>query len=61
MINRNGRSHGAALRARPLYRAARVKFFGSTTPPAAPAVTLVEVARLYEGNIMLEVEAIAAA
>jgi len=43
------------------YRAARVKFFGSVTPTAAPAVTLVEVSRLYLGEIMLEIEAIAAA
>jgi enamine deaminase RidA (YjgF/YER057c/UK114 family) len=43
------------------YRAARVKFFGSTTPAAAPAVTLVEVSRLYDSKIMLEIEAIAAA
>ena len=43
------------------YRAARIKFFGSVTPPAAPAVTLVEVSRLYLGEIMLEIEAVAAA
>jgi len=43
------------------YRAARAKFFGSVTPPAAPAVTLVEVSRLYLGEIMLEIEAVAAA
>lgn len=43
------------------YRAARIKFFGTTTPPAAPAVTLVEVSRLYLGEIQLEIEAIAAA
>lgn len=43
------------------YRAARMKFFGSVTPPAAPAVTLVEVSRLYLGGIMLEIEAVAAA
>jgi len=43
------------------YRAARVKFFGSVTPPAAPAVTLVEVSRLYLDEIMLEIEAVAAA
>jgi enamine deaminase RidA (YjgF/YER057c/UK114 family) len=42
------------------YRAARIRFFGSTTPPSAPAVTLVEVSRLYLGEIMLEIEAIAA-
>ena len=43
------------------YRAARQKFFGSVTPAAAPAVTLVEVSRLYAGEIMLEIEAVAAA
>ena len=43
------------------YRAARIRFFGSVTPPAAPAVTLVEVSRLYLGEIMLEIEAVAAA
>ena len=42
------------------YRAARVKFFSSVTPTAAPAVTLVEVSRLYLDEIMLEVEAVAA-
>src|SRR5246127_5940643 len=29
------------------YREARNRFFASVTPPAAPAVTLVEVSRLY--------------
>ena len=43
------------------YRAARQRFFNSTTPPAAPAVTLVEVSRLYAGEIMLEIEGVAAA
>ena len=43
------------------YRAARQRFFSSTTPPAAPAVTLVEVSRLYAGEIMLEIEGVAAA
>ena len=42
------------------YRAARVKFFGSVTPAAAPAVTLVQVSRLYAPEILLEVEAVAA-
>jgi len=31
-----------------------------TTPPAAPAVTLVEVSRLYGSDFMIEIEAIAA-
>lgn len=42
------------------YRAARIKFFGSVTPVAAPAVTLVEVSKLYAEEILLEIEAIAA-
>ncbi len=29
------------------YREARNRFFASVTPPAAPAVTLVEVSKLY--------------
>jgi enamine deaminase RidA (YjgF/YER057c/UK114 family) len=43
------------------YREARNRFFTSITPPAAPAVTLVEVAKLYGPDFMIEVEAIAAA
>lgn len=43
------------------YRAARQRFFGSVTPPATPAVTLVEVSSLYAGEIMLEIEGVAAA
>lgn len=42
------------------YRAARNRFFASVTPPAAPAVTLVEVSKLYEADFMIEIEAIAA-
>jgi len=42
------------------YRAARIKFLGSVTPVAAPAVTLVEVSRLYAEEILLEIEGIAA-
>jgi enamine deaminase RidA (YjgF/YER057c/UK114 family) len=42
------------------YREARNRFFASVTPPAAPAVTLVEVARLYGADFMIEIEAIAA-
>ncbi len=45
----------------PLYREARNRFFATTTPPAAPAVTLVEVSRLYGSDFMIEIEAIAAA
>ncbi|GAC1502831.1 MAG: RidA family protein [Bradyrhizobium sp.] len=43
------------------YRAARNRFFASVSPPAAPAVTLVEVSRLYGPDFMIEIEAIAAA
>jgi enamine deaminase RidA (YjgF/YER057c/UK114 family) len=42
------------------YREARNGFFASVTPPAAPAVTLVEVAKLYGADFMIEIEAIAA-
>jgi enamine deaminase RidA (YjgF/YER057c/UK114 family) len=44
-----------------LYREARNRFFASVTPPAAPAVTLVEVSKLYGPEFMIEIEAIAAA
>jgi enamine deaminase RidA (YjgF/YER057c/UK114 family) len=43
------------------YREARNRFFATVTPPAAPAVTLVEVAKLYGPEFMIEIEAIAAA
>ena len=43
------------------YREARNQFFASVTPPAAPAVTLVEVSKLYGRDFMIEIEAIAAA
>jgi enamine deaminase RidA (YjgF/YER057c/UK114 family) len=42
------------------YRDVRNRFFASVTPPAAPAVTLVEVAKLYGADFMIEIEAIAA-
>jgi enamine deaminase RidA (YjgF/YER057c/UK114 family) len=42
------------------YREARNRFFGVVSPPAAPAVTLVEVAKLYGPDFMIEIEAIAA-
>jgi enamine deaminase RidA (YjgF/YER057c/UK114 family) len=42
------------------YREARNRFFASVTPPAAPAVTLVEVSRLYGADFLIEIEAIAA-
>jgi len=43
------------------YREARNHFFASVTPPAAPAVTLIEVSKLYGPDFMIEIEAIAAA
>ena len=42
------------------YREARNRFFASVTPPAAPAVTLVEVSKLYGADFMIEIEAVAA-
>ena len=42
------------------YREARNRFFATVDPPAAPAVTLVEVSRLYGAEFMIEIEAIAA-
>jgi enamine deaminase RidA (YjgF/YER057c/UK114 family) len=43
------------------YREARNRFFAVVTPPAAPAVTLIEVSKLYGPDFMIEIEAIAAA
>jgi enamine deaminase RidA (YjgF/YER057c/UK114 family) len=43
------------------YRRARNRFFATSEPPAAPAVTLVEVSRLFAADFLIEVEAIAAA
>jgi enamine deaminase RidA (YjgF/YER057c/UK114 family) len=43
------------------YREARNRFFASVTPPSTPAVTLVEVSKLYGPDFMIEIEAIAAA
>jgi enamine deaminase RidA (YjgF/YER057c/UK114 family) len=42
------------------YREARNRFFVTVTPPAAPAVTLVEVSRLYGPDFLIEIEAVAA-
>jgi enamine deaminase RidA (YjgF/YER057c/UK114 family) len=42
------------------YREVRNRFFASVTPAAAPAVTLVEVSKLYGPDFMIEIEAIAA-
>ena len=43
------------------YREARNHFFALVTPPAAPAVTLVEVSKLYGPDFLIEIEAVAAA
>jgi enamine deaminase RidA (YjgF/YER057c/UK114 family) len=43
------------------YREVRNRFFAKVTPPAAPAVTLVEVSKLYGPHFLIEIEAIAAA
>ncbi len=43
------------------YREARNRFFATVTPAAAPAVTLVEVSKLYGPDFMIEIEAVAAA
>jgi enamine deaminase RidA (YjgF/YER057c/UK114 family) len=42
------------------YREARNRFFASVAPDAAPAVTLVEVSKLYGPDFLIEIEAIAA-
>ncbi len=42
------------------YRECRDRFFATTTPPAAPAITLVEVSKLYGQDFLIEIEAIAA-
>jgi enamine deaminase RidA (YjgF/YER057c/UK114 family) len=42
------------------YREARNRFFASATPPAAPAVTLVEVSKLFGPDFKIEIEAVAA-
>jgi enamine deaminase RidA (YjgF/YER057c/UK114 family) len=42
------------------YREVRNRFFATVTPPPAPAVTLVEVSRLYGADFLIEIEAIAA-
>ena len=45
----------------PLYRKARDRFLGAENPPAAPAITLVEVSRLFREGLLIEIEAVAAA
>jgi enamine deaminase RidA (YjgF/YER057c/UK114 family) len=42
------------------YREARNRFFATVTPPAAPAVTLVEVSKLYGPDFLIEIEAVTA-
>jgi len=42
------------------YRQARNRFFATVSPSAAPAVTLVEVSKLYGADFLIEIEAIAA-
>jgi enamine deaminase RidA (YjgF/YER057c/UK114 family) len=42
------------------YREARNRFFATVTPAAAPAVTLVEVSKLYGPDFLIEIEAVAA-
>jgi len=42
------------------YREARNRFFAKVAPPAAPAVTLVEVSKLYGPHFLIEIEAVAA-
>ncbi len=44
----------------PLYRKARDRFLGSVKPPAAPAITLVEVSKLFREDLLIEIEAVAA-
>jgi enamine deaminase RidA (YjgF/YER057c/UK114 family) len=42
------------------YRAVRDRFFATVTPPAAPAITLIEVSKLYGPDFLIEIEAVAA-
>jgi enamine deaminase RidA (YjgF/YER057c/UK114 family) len=44
----------------PLYRKARDRFLGAENPPAAPAITLVEVSKLFRDDLLIEIEAVAA-
>jgi enamine deaminase RidA (YjgF/YER057c/UK114 family) len=43
------------------YRRARDRFLGSVEPAAAPAITLIEVSRLFADGLLIEIEGIAAA
>jgi enamine deaminase RidA (YjgF/YER057c/UK114 family) len=40
---------------------ARDRFFNTVSPPVAPAITLVEVSRLYSESLLIEIEAVATA
>jgi enamine deaminase RidA (YjgF/YER057c/UK114 family) len=42
------------------YREARDRFFATVSPPAAPAITLFEVSKLYGPDFLIEIEAVAA-
>lgn len=42
------------------YRECRNRFFATTTPPAAPTVTSVEVSKFYGEDFLIEIETIAA-
>jgi enamine deaminase RidA (YjgF/YER057c/UK114 family) len=42
------------------YRQARDRFLTTVTPPAAPAITLIEVSRLYGADFLIEIEAVVA-
>ena len=42
------------------YRRARDRFFASVDPPPAPAITLVEVSKLFAPEFLIEVEAVVA-
>jgi len=42
------------------YRRARDRFFASVSPPPAPAITLVEVSKLFAPEFLIEIEAVAA-
>ena len=42
------------------YREARNRFFATVSPPAAPAITLIEVSKLYGPDFLIEIEAVAA-
>jgi enamine deaminase RidA (YjgF/YER057c/UK114 family) len=44
----------------PAYRAGRDRFFVTVTPPAAPAITLIQVSKLYGPDFLIEIEAVAA-